>query len=87
MLKFGINRIGVIDTVEKLEEDIVRFTGSFKNYPRDINYFTVTQTQQDAYAIVKVFTDKGIYIAEIKNGIGLATPVNGDVDQGGIHPH
>lgn len=75
MLQFGLNREGVIQSKDILDDGIVRWKGRFEGYPEDINYFTITQAEQDHYAVMKVFTDKGAFVAEIKNGIGLATPV------------
>jgi len=75
MLQFGLNREGVIQSKVVLDDGIVRWRGRFEGYPEDINYFTITQAEQDHYAVMKVFTDKGAYIAEIKNGVGLATPI------------
>ncbi len=74
MLKFDLHRHAVIQSVDQLDQDIVKWRGSFEGYPEDLNYFTITQSQNDQYAILKVFTDKGSYIAEIKAGIGLAKP-------------
>lgn len=74
MLQFEINRNAVIESVDQIEDDIVKFQGKFEGYPADLNYFTITQSVKDRYAVMKVFTDKGSYIAEIKDGIGLAKP-------------
>ena len=82
MLQFDLHRNAVIQSVDQLDQDIVKWRGSFEGYPEDLNYFTITQSQTDRYAILKVFTDKGSYIAEIKDGIGLAKPEDVLVDDG-----
>ena len=82
MLQFDLHRNAVIQSVDQLDQDIVKWRGSFEGYPEDLNYFTITQSQIDRYAILKVFTDKGSYIAEIKDGIGLAKPEDVLVDDG-----
>ena len=82
MLQFDLHRNAVIQSVDQLDQGIVKWRGSFEGYPEDLNYFTITQSQIDRYAILKVFTDKGSYIAEIKDGIGLAKPENVLVDDG-----
>ncbi len=90
MLQFGLNREGVIQSKDILDDGIVRWKGRFEGYPEDINYFTITQAEQDNYAVMKVFTDKGAYVAEIKNGIGLATPIGegvGHDEHDGEHQH
>lgn len=86
MLKFGVNRIAKIQSKDELEDGIIRWKGTFEHYPADINYFTITQSQQDQYAIVKIFTDQGSYIAEIKDGIGLAKPEKAMTDDA-LHSH
>jgi len=73
MLKLDINRQAEITTIEQIDNDIKRYRGVFSAYPSDSNYFTITQSIHDQYAIIKVFTDKGTVIAEIKDGIGLAS--------------
>ncbi len=82
MLQFDLHRNAVIQFVDQLDQNIVKWRGSFEGYPEDLNYFTITQSQTDRYAILKVFTDKGSYIAEIKDGIGLAKPEDVLVDDG-----
>lgn len=74
MLQFDLHRTAIIQSVDQLDQDIMKWRGSFEGYPEDLNYFTITQSKDDRYAILKVFTDKGSYIAEIKDGIGLAKP-------------
>lgn len=86
MLQFDINRQAKISHVEVLEDDITQWEGHFEGYPEDINRFTVTQSLKDRYTILKVFTDKGSFIAEIKDGIGLAKPEEVMVDDG-LHKH
>lgn len=86
MLQFDVHRNAVIQSVDQIDQDIVKWRGSFEGYPEDLNYFTITQSQTDRYAILKVFTDKGAYIAEIKDGIGLAKP-EGVLINDGLHAH
>ena len=86
MLQFDINRKAIIQSRDQLDEDIVKWQGTFEGYPADLNYFTITQSQQDQYAVMKIFTDKGSFVAEIKDGIGLAKPENVLVDDG-LHAH
>lgn len=72
MLQFDINRKAMIQSIDHLDDNIVKWQGTFEGYPADLNYFTITQSQKDRYAVMKVFTDKGSFVAEIKDGIGLA---------------
>lgn len=87
MLQFGLNREGVIQSKDILDDGIVRWKGRFEGYPEDINYFTITQAERDNYAVMKVFTDKGAYVAEIKNGVGLAIPVGEGIGHDEHHQH
>lgn len=82
MLQFDINRKALIQSIDQLDDNIVKWQGTFEGYPADLNYFTITQSQQDRYAVMKIFTDKGSFVAEIKDGIGLAQPETALVDDG-----
>lgn len=90
MLQFGLNRDGVLVSKDILDEGIVRWRGRFEGFPEDINYFTITQADKDAYAVMKIFTDKGAFVAEIKNGVGSAVPLGegiGHDEHNGEHYH
>lgn len=87
MLKYGINRKATITNIEHLDDDIVKFSGRFDDYPEDINHFTISQTLKDQYAIMKIFTDQGVYTAEIKNGVGLAVPITTELGEDTVHAH
>ena len=88
MLKYGINRKATITHIDHVDDDIVKWSGTFDSYPADINKFTITQTLKDHYAILKIFTDRGAYTAEIKDGIGLALPITTAVGkEDGVHEH
>lgn len=86
MLQFDINRKAIIQSMDQLDDDIVKWQGTFEGYPADLNYFTITQSQQDRYAVMKIFTDKGSFVAEIKDEIGLAKPEN-VLEGDGLHAH
>lgn len=86
LLQFGINRVAEITEIEQVEDGIVRYKGQFEDYPADLNYFTITQSIEDQYAIIKVYTDKGSYFAEVIKGIGLAYP-DQVLHDDGVHVH
>lgn len=71
MLEYGINRTGKIVEIEPVDQDIVRWTGRFDQGDPNQNFFTITQSQKDHYTIMQIFTEKGNYSAEIKDGVGL----------------
>ncbi len=85
LLKFGLNRQATITNVEKIDDDIIRWSGVFDGEAPDLNHFSISQSQKDNYSIMKIFTDKGNYVAEIKNGVGLATSINDNLHDDGIH--
>lgn len=87
LLKYGINRQATITNIEQVDEDIMRWKGVFDDLAADLNHFSITQSQKDNYSIMKVFTDKGNYVAEIKNGVGLATSINDELHDDEIHDH
>ena len=73
-----LDQVAIVTDVEPIEDDIVRISGTFQDSPEDINYFSITQTKFDQYAIMKVFTEDGDYIIEVKDGIGMLNtgPIN-----------
>ncbi|MFV5374762.1 metalloprotease secretion chaperone CpaB [Acinetobacter calcoaceticus] len=88
MLEYGINRTGKIVEVEPVDQDIVRWTGKFDQGNPNQNFFTITQSQKDHYTIMQIFTEKGNYSAEIKDGVGLVqTMDDGVTDQELHHDH
>lgn len=88
MLEYGINRTGKIVEIEPVEQDIVRWTGRFDQGDPNQNFFTITQSQKDHYTIMQIFTEKGNYSAEIKDGVGLVqTMEEGVTDQELHHDH
>ncbi|WP_288422429.1 metalloprotease secretion chaperone CpaB [uncultured Acinetobacter sp.] len=88
MLEYGINRIGKIVEIEPVDQDIVRWTGKFDQGDPNQNFFTITQSQKDHYTIMQIFTEKGNYSAEIKDGVGLVqTMEEGVTDQELHHDH
>jgi hypothetical protein len=88
MLEYGINRTGKIVEIEPVDQDIVRWTGKFDQGDPNQNFFTITQSQKDHYTIMQIFTEKGNYSAEIKDGVGLVqTMDDGVIDQELHHDH
>jgi len=88
MLEYGINRTGKIVEIEPVDQDIVRWTGKFDQGDPNQNFFTITQSQKDHYTIMQIFTEKGNYSAEIKDGVGLVqTMDDGVTDQELHHDH
>lgn len=88
MLEYGINRTGKIVEIEPVDSDIVRWTGKFDQGDPNQNFFTITQSQKDHYTIMQIFTEKGNYSAEIKDGVGLVQAMdNGVTDQELHHDH
>lgn len=88
MLEYGINRTGKIVEIEPIDQDIVRWTGRFDQGDPNQNFFTITQSQKDHYTIMQIFTEKGNYSAEIKDGVGLVqTMEEGVTDQELHHDH
>lgn len=88
MLEYGINRTGKIVEIEPLDQDIVRWTGKFDQGDPNQNFFTITQSQKDHYTIMQIFTEKGNYSAEIKDGVGLVQTIDeGVTDQELHHDH
>ncbi|MHC3124204.1 metalloprotease secretion chaperone CpaB [Acinetobacter sp. GN11] len=88
MLEYGINRTGKIVEIEPVDQDIIRWTGKFDQGDPNQNFFTITQSQKDHYTIMQIFTEKGNYSAEIKDGVGLVqTMDDGVTDQELHHDH
>ena len=88
MLEYGINRTGKIVEIEPVDQDIVRWTGKFDQGDPNQNFFTITHSQKDHYTIMQIFTEKGNYSAEIKDGVGLVqTMEEGVTDQELHHDH
>ena len=88
MLEYGINRTGKIVEIEPIDQDIVRWTGKFDQGDPNQNFFTITQSQKDHYTIMQIFTEKGNYSAEIKDGVGLVQTMDeGVTDQELHHDH
>lgn len=88
MLEYGINRTGKIVEIEPVDQDIVRWTGKFDQGDPNQDFFTITQSQKDHYTIMQIFTEKGNYSAEIKDGVGLVQTMDeGVTDQELHHDH
>lgn len=88
MLEYGINRTGKIVEIEPVDQDIIRWTGKFDQGDPNQNFFTITQSQKDHYTIMQIFTEKGNYSAEIKDGVGLVQTMDeGVTDQELHHDH
>ncbi|QNW99388.1 metalloprotease secretion chaperone CpaB [Acinetobacter seifertii] len=88
MLEYGINRTGKIVEIEPIDQDIVRWTGKFDQGDPNQDFFTITQSQKDHYTIMQIFTEKGNYSAEIKDGVGLVQTMDeGVTDQELHHDH
>lgn len=88
MLEYGINRTGKIVEIEPVDQDIVRWTGKFDQGDPNQDFFTITQSQKDHYTVMQIFTEKGNYSAEIKDGVGLVQTIDeGVTDQELHHDH
>ncbi|QNX06823.1 metalloprotease secretion chaperone CpaB [Acinetobacter seifertii] len=85
MLEYGINRTGKIVEIEPVDQDIVRWIGKFDQGDPNQNFFTITQSQKDHYTIMQIFTEKGNYSAEIKDGVGLVQTMDGGVTDQELH--
>lgn len=85
MLEYGINRTGKIVEIEPVDQDIVRWTGRFDQGDPNQNFFTITQSQKDHYTIMQIFTEKGNYSAEIKDGVGLVQTMDDGVTDHELH--
>ncbi|MEE9887399.1 metalloprotease secretion chaperone CpaB [Acinetobacter nosocomialis] len=85
MLEYGINRTGKIVEIEPVDQDIIRWTGRFDQGDPNQNFFTITQSQKDHYTIMQIFTEKGNYSAEIKDGVGLVQTMDGGVTDQELH--
>lgn len=87
MLEYGANREGKIVEIEKVDDDILRWRGQFNQGSPERNYFTITQSQKDQYAIIQIYSDKGNYTAEIKNGQGVVQSMDQGVEDEELHAH
>jgi hypothetical protein len=68
--ELGITATGVVDRVERLDDDIMRWQGSFSNFSGVPNKFTLTQTLKDRYTVGTFETPMGSFNLESKNGYG-----------------
>lgn len=66
----GILGQGIVDSVETLDKDIVRWQGHFDNFNDTRNSFTITQTLGDRYAVGVYETPFGSFNMESKDGYG-----------------
>ncbi|WP_436873048.1 metalloprotease secretion chaperone CpaB [Acinetobacter haemolyticus] len=87
MLEYGLNRSGEIVEIEKIDDDILRWHGRFQQGNPELNFFTITQSQKDQYTIMQIYTDKGNYTAEIKNGRGIVQGMDEGVEDHELHAH
>ncbi|MCH7337687.1 metalloprotease secretion chaperone CpaB [Acinetobacter sp. NIPH 2699] len=87
MLEYGLNRSGEIVEIEKVDDDIFRWHGRFQQGSPERNFFTITQSQKDQYTIIQIYSDKGNYTAEIKNGQGLVQRMDEGVEDHELHDH
>lgn len=87
MLEYGVNREGKIVEIEKVDDDILRWRGQFNQGSPERNYFTITQSQKDQYTIIQIYSDKGNYTAEIKNGQGVVQSMDQGVEDEELHAH
>lgn len=68
--ELGITATAVIDRVEHVDDDIIRWQGTFSNFSGGQNKFTLTQTLKDQYAVGTIETPMGNFNMESKNGYG-----------------
>lgn len=66
----GMVAQGIVDSVETLDSDIVRWQGHFDNFNDTQNRFTITQTLGDRYAVGVYETPFGSFNMESKDGYG-----------------
>lgn len=86
MLKLGINRKGTINSIENRDGGIKNWRGTFDGYDPNHNYFSITQSQKDAYANIMIITDNGQVVAEVINGIGFASLPPATNESDSIYP-
>lgn len=77
--ELGIDVVGTIEDVMAVDDDIHRWKGRIEP-SSDHSTFSVFQSQKDHYTIVQLHTAQGLYIAEIKNGLGIIQPDRADLD-------
>lgn len=80
--ELGIDVVGTINSLTAVDEDIHRWSGRILHSPYH-STFNILQSEKDRYAIVQLQTAQGLYVAEIKNGLGViqADKVHLDHDQ------
>lgn len=77
--QLGLNLVGTVDKTAAVDQDIHRWSGRIENSPEN-STFSILQSAKDRYAIVQLHTAQGLYVAEIKNGLGVVQPDRVDLD-------
>ncbi|MDQ8954247.1 metalloprotease secretion chaperone CpaB [Acinetobacter rudis] len=77
--ELGIDVIGVINSLTAVDEDIHRWSGRILHSPYNLT-FSILQSEKDHYSIVQLQTAQGLYVAEIKNGLGVIQADRVDLD-------
>lgn len=67
--ELGIDVQGTISQVDDIDQDIRRWNGELNQQPKTA--FGIIQSHKDHYSIIQLQTEHGLYIAEIKNGLGV----------------
>ena len=77
--ELGLDLVGTVDKTTAVDQDIQRWSGRIDNSPEN-STFSILQSQKDRYAVVQLHTDQCLYVAEIKNGLGVVQPDRVDLD-------
>lgn len=67
--ELGIDVQGTVSNVDDIDPDIRRWNGELNQQPKAA--FGIIQSRKDRYSIIQLQTEHGLYIAEIKNGLGV----------------
>lgn len=67
--ELGIDVQGTIRNIDDIDQDIRRWNGELNQQPKTA--FGIIQSRKDRYSIIQLQTEQGLYIAEIKNGLGV----------------
>lgn len=69
--ELGIDVQGTISNVDDIDQDIRRWNGELNQHGKTA--FGIIQSRKDRYSIIQLQTEQGLYIAEIKNGLGVVS--------------
>lgn len=78
--ELGIDVEGTIQAVEAVDRDIHRWRGTFNRH-NHLHNFSILQSRHDRYSIIQLQTAHGLYVAEIKNGLGVIRQESMDLNR------